>query len=140
MRIFFLKKNKRSGTIIRNPRVLHNKIEVPGVVHTAQVILFILFSISCNETQDSAWTFEIPNPYLSDSSNYTVVLYKGHRDVVLSYPSVAFIFNDPLADAFYKWNMEMSNSEEHYFSTLFRLKINYVTKVVSISFNPSSSL
>ena len=73
--------------------------------------------------EDSRYEFRLPY-------NHTTIrfqMFKGGRNVILSAKDAMFMVYHPIAKYVYKWMREALNTEEHFFATMVRTKINPIT-------------
>jgi hypothetical protein len=59
---------------------------------------------------------------LKDAPPYGIVMYKGYKNVALTRNTVDFVINHPIAAAFQSWLVDTLIPDEHYYSTLVRIK------------------
>ena len=74
--------------------------------------------------------FEFTNPLKTDKK-YTMRVYKGLRSVILSYKDADFMVNHPVGKQFYQWIEKSSMTEEHFYSSLIRVKVDSKTSLVT---------
>ena len=74
--------------------------------------------------------FEFTNPLKTDKK-YTMRVYKGLRSVILSYKDADFMVNHPVGKQFYQWIEKSSMTEEHFYSSLIRVKVDSETSLVT---------
>ena len=74
--------------------------------------------------------FEFTNPLKTDKK-YTMRVYKGLRSVILSYKDADFMVNHPVGKQFFQWIEKSSMTEEHFYSSLIRVKVDSKTSLVT---------
>jgi hypothetical protein len=74
--------------------------------------------------------FTFINP-LNKNMSYTMQIYKGLRSVILSAKDAEFIVNHPVSKQFYEWIEKSSMTEEHFYSSLVRVKVDPKTYEVT---------
>ena len=73
--------------------------------------------------------FAFVNP-LNNNMSYDMQIYKGLRSVILSAKDADFIINHPVSKQFYEWIDKSSMTEEHFYSSLVRVKVDPKTSEV----------
>ena len=73
------------------------------------------------------------NVYLSynRTKNITFQVFKGMRNVILSVKDAKFIINHPISKLVYDWFQKGSYTEEHFYATMVRFKVDPDTKLIS---------
>lgn len=68
---------------------------------------------------------------------YNITILKGSKNVILTREFVDFILEDPIAIELYNWLKDTSVPDEHFYSTLATLEIEYIaaTSARSVSQN-----
>lgn len=74
--------------------------------------------------------FEFVNPMNKDMT-YNMQIYKGLRSVILSAKDADFMINHPVGKQFYTWIEKSSMTEEHFYSSLVRIKVDPKTSEVT---------
>ena len=74
--------------------------------------------------------FNFINPLNTDMS-YNMQIYKGLRSVILSAKDAEFMINHPVSKQFYEWMSKSNMTEELFFSSLIRIKIDPKTSEVT---------
>lgn len=74
--------------------------------------------------------YSFTNP-LDNSLKYKFQVFKGLRSVILSAKDANFMVHNPVSKQIYKWLDHSSMSEEHYYSSLIRIKIDKKTSIIT---------
>ena len=74
--------------------------------------------------------FSFVNP-LNKAMTYKMQVYKGLRSVILSAKDAEFMVNHPVGKQFYQWIEKSSMTEEHFYSSLIRVKVDPKTSEIT---------
>ena len=87
-------------------------------------------TLTKNSTNIPPFKFAFVNP-LNNKKNYTMEIYKGLRNVILSAKDADFMVNHPVSKQFYEWIEKSSLTEEYFYSSLARIKFDPNTTEVT---------
>ena len=93
-------------------------------------------------TQGGSWNlednliFQLRNPMVSDTvvkgvKTYNFQIFKGLKNVILSWEDAKFMLYHPVAKQFHKWQSKSAMPEETFFATLIRFRINRSNNAIS---------
>ena len=90
---------------------------------------------SPNNTAHNYWKKQPPLEFLlvnpmNNSLSYTIQIYKGLRSVILSAKDADFMVNRPVGKQLYKWLDGSHMTEEHFYSSLIRIKVNSESNLI----------
>ena len=74
--------------------------------------------------------YSFTNP-LDNALKYKFQVFKGLRSVILSVKDANFMVHNPVSKQIYKWLDHSSMSEEHYYSSLIRIKVDTKTSIIT---------
>ena len=87
-------------------------------------------SVDHNSTFDKISPHIFQLPY-NKTTNITLQVFKGSRNVILSAKDANFIMNHPVSRYLYYWFLQASNAEEHFYATMIRINVDPGTNMIT---------